>query len=225
VTELTLKIVASYLLGSLIGSLIVGRLRGGVDIRMLGSGNAGGTNALRTQGKAFAFWVLLIDIGKGIIATRVIAPLPLSGLGIFSASAATAGADAWRDWLPVACGFAAIIGHVYPAWHGFRGGKGVATLIGVLLGLNALLLLVVVVTWLVTAVAFGFVGLASMIAAASVPVFVDLSGMQPHVPLLTFGIAITLLVVFTHRTNIARMHAGTEPRARRLWLFGRGRVS
>jgi glycerol-3-phosphate acyltransferase PlsY len=72
---------------------------------------------------------------------------------------------------------------------------------------------------------FGFVGLASMIAAASVPVFVDLSGMQPHVPLLTFGIAITLLVVFTHRTNIARMRAGTEPRARRLWLFGRGRVS
>ena len=218
-TELALKVLASYLLGSLIGSLIVGRLRGGVDIRTLGSGNAGGTNALRTQGKAFAFWVLLIDIGKGIIATRVIAPLPLSAV------IAGAGADVPHEWLPVACGFAVIIGHVYPVWHGFRGGKGVATLIGVLLGLDPLLLLTVVLMWLVTAVSFGFVGLASMVAAASVPVFVDLSGMQPHVPLLAFGIAITLLVVFTHRTNIARMRAGTEPRARRLWLFGRGRVS
>ena len=218
-TELALKVLASYLLGSLIGSLIVGRLRGGVDIRTLGSGNAGGTNALRTQGKAFAFWVLLIDIGKGIIATRVIAPLPLS------AAIARAGSDVPHEWLPVACGFAVIIGHVYPVWHGFRGGKGVATLIGVLLGLDPLLLLTVVLMWLVTAVSFGFVGLASMVATASVPVFVDLSGLQPHVPLLAFGLAITLLVVFTHRTNIARMRAGTEPRARRLWLFGRGRVS
>src|SRR3982750_1333688 len=69
-TELLLKMLASYLLGSLIGSLIVGRVRGGVDIRTLGSGNAGGTNALRTQGKSFALWVMLIDIGKGIVATR-----------------------------------------------------------------------------------------------------------------------------------------------------------
>jgi glycerol-3-phosphate acyltransferase PlsY len=224
-TELALKVLVSYLLGALIGSLIVGRLRGGVDIRTLGSGNAGGTNALRTQGKAFAFWVLLIDIGKGIIATRLIASLPLAALGISGTSAVAAEADALRAWLPVACGFACILGHVYPVWHGFRGGKGVATLIGVLFGLDAFLLLAVTLTWLVMTMLFGFVGLASMIAAASVPVFVDLSGMQPHLPLLTFGIAITLLVVFTHRTNIARMRAGTEPRARRLWLFGRGRVS
>ena len=87
-TELVLKVLASYLLGSLIGSLIVGRLRGGVDIRTLGSGNAGGTNALRTQGKSFALWVMLIDIGKGIVATRVIAPLPLHGLGLAGAAAA-----------------------------------------------------------------------------------------------------------------------------------------
>jgi glycerol-3-phosphate acyltransferase PlsY len=212
-TELVVKVLASYLLGSLIGSLIVGRVRGGVDIRTLGSGNAGGTNALRTQGKAFAFWVMLIDIGKGVVATRVIAPLSVSGfLGI-------------DEWLPVACGFAAIIGHIYPVWHGFRGGKGVATLVGVLLGLDMLLLLAVILTWLAMVVLFGFVGLASMVAAASVPVFVELSGMQPQTPLLTFGIAITLLVIFTHRTNIARMRVGREPRAHRLWLFGRGRTS
>lgn len=224
-TELVVKVLASYLLGSVIGSLVVGRLRGGVDIRTLGSGNAGGTNALRTQGKSFAFWVMLIDIVKGIVATRVIAPLPVQGLVKVSATAAVAADAMWRDWLPVACGFAAIIGHVYPLWHGFRGGKGVATLVGVLLGLDALLLLAVILTWLTMAVLFGYVGLASMVAAVSVPVFVELSGMQPQTPLLTFGVAITLLVIFTHRTNIARMRAGCEPRAHRLWLFGRGRTS
>jgi glycerol-3-phosphate acyltransferase PlsY len=95
----------------------------------------------------------------------------------------------------------------------------------VLLGLDTLLLLAVVLTWLVMTLLFGFVGLASMVAAASVPAFVELSGMQPQGPLFAFGIAITLLVIFTHRNNIARMRAGTEPRAHRLWLFGRGRTS
>ena len=218
-TELLLKMLASYLLGSLIGSLIIGRLRGGVDIRTLGSGNAGGTNALRTQGKSFALWVMLIDIGKGIIATRLIAPFSLQGMG------ALANGSLWNEWLPVACGFAVVVGHVYPLWHGFRGGKGVATLIGVLLGLDALLLLTVILVWLLMTMLFGFVGLASMVAAASIPVFVAASGMQPQTPLLMFGVAITLLIVFTHRTNIARMRAGREPRARRLWLFGRDRSS
>lgn len=219
-TELLLKVVASYLIGSLIGSLIVGRLRGGVDIRTLGSGNAGGTNALRTQGKGFAFWVILIDIGKGIIATRLIAPLPLSGVELASTAAA---AGALREWLPVACGFAAMIGHIYPAWHGFRGGKGVATLVGVLLGIDPLLFLMVLITWLVAAMLLGFVGLASILAAAAVPVWVIAFGMEPQTPLLAFGVAVLLLVLYSHRANIARMVAGTEPRARRLWLFGRGR--
>jgi glycerol-3-phosphate acyltransferase PlsY len=220
VTELVVKALASYLLGSIIGGLVVGRLRGGVDIRTLGSGNAGGTNALRTQGKSFAFWVLLIDIGKGVVATRVVAPLSLQNL-----FGMTGTAGLWREWLPVVCGFAAIVGHVYPLWHGFRGGKGVATLIGVLLGLDAVLLLVVILTWLAMTMLFGYVGLASMVASVAVPVFVEASAMQPQTPLLTFGIAITLLVLFTHRANIARMRAGREPRAQRLWLFGRGRIS
>ncbi|MDB6092274.1 MAG: glycerol-3-phosphate acyltransferase PlsY, partial [Gammaproteobacteria bacterium] len=74
------KVGLSYLLGSIVGSLLIGQLRGGVDIRALGSGNAGSTNALRTQGKGFAFWVFLIDIGKGWVATRVVAPLTLPGI-------------------------------------------------------------------------------------------------------------------------------------------------
>jgi glycerol-3-phosphate acyltransferase PlsY len=220
VTELFLKVIASYIVGSLIGSLIVGRMRGGVDIRTLGSGNAGGTNALRTQGKGFAFWVILIDIGKGLVATRLIAPLPLSEMGLAGTAVAVGNL---REWLPVACGFAAMIGHVYPVWHGFRGGKGVATLVGVLLGIDPLLLLLVLLTWIAAATLLGFVGLASMLAAAAVPLFVIAFGMEPQTPLIAFGVAVALLVVFSHRGNIARMIAGTEPRARRLWLFGRGR--
>jgi len=220
VIELIVKVVASYLIGSLVGSLIVGRLRGGVDIRTLGSGNAGGTNALRTQGKGFAVWVILIDIGKGLLATRVIAPLPLSGVGLADTAAA---AGALREWLPVACGFAAIIGHIYPVWHGFRGGKGVATLVGVLLGLNPLLLLLTLVTWLVMAMLLGFVGLASILAAAAVPLYVIAFEIEPRVPFVAFGLAVALLVLYTHRGNIARMLKGAEPRAHRLWLFGRGR--
>jgi acyl phosphate:glycerol-3-phosphate acyltransferase len=130
-----------------------------------------------------------------------------------------------REWLTVACGMAAILGHVYPMWFGFRGGKGVATLVGVLFGVNPLLLLVVLLVWLIVVSLFGFVGLASIVAASSVPMFVALSGVQPQPPLFAFGIAVTAFVAFTHRSNIARMRAGTEPRARRLWLLGRRRVS
>src|SRR5262245_31571316 len=128
------------------GSLIVGRMRGGVDIRTLGSGNAGGTNALRTQGKSFALWVLIIDIGKGWIAARVLAPLLLPGVEVAS--------DEIRVWMPEACGLAAIVGHVYPIWHGFRGGKGVATLVGVILGLNPFLLIPMLLTWFAAVVIF-----------------------------------------------------------------------
>ena len=220
--ELLLKVFASYLVGSLIGSLIVGRLRGGVDIRTLGSGNAGGTNALRTQGRSFALWVMLIDIGKGILATQVIAPLSLQGLGLADGSVdGGLNGVSLREWLPVACGLAAIVGHVYPVWYGFRGGKGVATLIGVVLGVEPVLLAVVLAVWLVMVMLFGFVGLASIVAALSIAVFVVATGMQPQEPLLFFGIAVAMLVIYTHRANVARMLAGTEPRARRLWLLGR----
>ncbi|MDB6106191.1 MAG: glycerol-3-phosphate acyltransferase PlsY [Gammaproteobacteria bacterium] len=212
-SELLIKFLASYLLGSIVGSLVVGRLRGGVDIRTLGSGNAGGTNALRTQGKSFALWVLVIDIGKGWIATRLVAPVLLP--------AVAAAPQELRVWVPAACGVAAIVGHVYPCWHGFRGGKGVATLVGVVLGLDASLLLPMLLTWLAAVMLFGFVGLASMLAAASLPIYVSIAGLEPGLPLTTFGVVATALLVFTHRSNIARMRARTEPRARRLWLFGR----
>jgi acyl phosphate:glycerol-3-phosphate acyltransferase len=227
VIELIVKVIASYLLGSLIGSLIVGRLRGGVDIRTLGSGNAGGTNALRTQGRSFALWVMVIDIGKGIVATRLIAAMALPALG-FDGNKVYFGpvADGPWLWLTAACGFAVIVGHIYPLWYGFRGGKGVATLIGVLFGIDPMLLLVVLLVWLVTVAVFGFVGLASIVSAAVVPVFFTVAnfGMDRQAPMLVFGVAVAVLVAYTHRANIARMRAGTEPRSKRLWLLGRGRT-
>jgi acyl phosphate:glycerol-3-phosphate acyltransferase len=211
VIDLVIKVALSYLLGSVVGSLLVGRLYGGVDIRKLASGNAGATNALRTQGRAFAFCVLLIDIAKGWVATRVIAQL-----------SATPG-EGQIAWAASLCGVAVIIGHVYPVWYGFRGGKCVATLVGVVVGLAPGLLIPLLVTWLLAAMLFGFVGLASMIATMSLPVAVAVTRMDPEIPLLVFGVFAVALVVFTHRSNIARMRAGKEPRARRLWLFGKQR--
>ena len=212
-SEIVIKVLLGYVFGSTVGSLVVGRLRGGVDIRTLGSGNAGGTNALRTQGKSFAAWVLIIDIGKGWVATRLVPQWVLPGVAVAP--------EELRVWVPVACGLAAIMGHVYPAWYGFRGGKGVATLIGVVLGLDPLLLLPMLLTWFAGVVLFGFVGLASMLAAASIPIYVSTAALEPGLPLTTFGVLVTAIIVFTHRSNIARMRARTEPRARRLWLFGR----
>ena len=110
-----LPILAAYLLGSFSGSLLLGRLRG-VDIRTLGSGNAGGTNALRTQGWKFALGTVLVDVGKGVLAVWL--ALRFGG---------------GEAWLPYATAAAAILGHVYPVFHGFRGGKGAGTLVGALL--------------------------------------------------------------------------------------------
>ena len=209
--ELLVKGGLSYLLGSIVGSLLIGRFRG-VDIRALGSGNAGATNALRTQGKRIAFWVLVIDLAKGWIATQLIAPALLPGIA--------PAAPRLHAWCVTVCGLAVILGHVYPLWFGFRGGKGVATLVGAVLGIHPWLLLPMVLTWLAAVMLFGFVGLASMLSAFALAVAIALSAGSPRAPLLSYGVLVALLILFTHRSNIARMKAGTESRARRLWLFG-----
>jgi glycerol-3-phosphate acyltransferase PlsY len=211
--ELGIKTLLAYLLGSIIGGLIVGQLRGGVDIRTLGSGNAGGTNALRTQGPMFAFWVMVIDAGKGWVAAAVLPQLQLLFVGI----------DPTIDrlWLAVACAAAVVVGHVYPVWYGFRGGKGAATLIGVLLGLKPVALVPVLIVWLIVVMLSGFVGLATMLATATFPAFVLVSGIDPSRALLSFGCVMLLFVCYTHRSNIERMRMGTENRAQRLWLLRR----
>ena len=209
--ELILKGALSYLLGSIVGSLAVARLTGGADIRTLGSGNAGATNALRTQGRKVALAVLVIDLAKGWIATAMVATWAMPA-GITAASAALAA------WTAPVCGLAVMLGHVYPLWYGFRGGKGVATLLGAVLGIKAWLLLPMILTWLAAVIAFGYVGLASILGAVALAVALALT--RSGTPLLVFGILSALLILYTHRSNLARMRAGTESRARRLWLFG-----
>ena len=202
--DLALKVVIAYLLGSLLGSLIIGKLRGGVDIRKLGSGNAGGTNALRTQGPWFAAGVMIIDVGKGWFASASLPTLtflePISG----------------GEWLAIACAVAVVVGHVYPIWFGFRGGKGAATLIGTVIGLKAIAAIPTMIVWLCVLLLTGYVGLATMIATASFPVYAWIVGSKS---LVVFGVVMTLFVVFTHRSNIVRMRRGTEHRSQRLWLL------
>jgi glycerol-3-phosphate acyltransferase PlsY len=207
--ELGVKALLAYLLGSALGSLLVGRLKG-VDIREQGSGNAGGTNALRTQGWAFAVGVIAIDVGKALIAVGVLPALDLPFVGIDPALD--------REWLTVACAAAVVIGHVYPVWYEFRGGKGAATLIGAVAMLAPQALLPLFGVWLACVMLTGYVGLATMLGVASLPAYFAIARPGDGA-LLAFGLAMAAFVVYTHRANVARMRAGNENRARRLWLL------
>jgi acyl phosphate:glycerol-3-phosphate acyltransferase len=210
VTELVVKGALAYLLGSVVGSLLIGRFRG-IDIRTMGSGNAGATNMLRTQGKAIALAVLVIDFLKGWLATFALAAWNPPGVALD---------PGLHTWCITVCGLAVIVGHVYPLWYGFRGGKGVATFLGTVLGVSPMLALVAVAVWVVVVILCGYVSLGSMLAAAAVAVAIAAGPAARHTPLLVFGVLAALLIVYTHRANIARLRAGSESRARRLWLFG-----
>ena len=207
--ELGIKTLLAYLLGSVLGSQVMGRLRG-VDIREQGSGNAGGTNALRTQGWRFALGVVVIDVGKALLAVGVLPGLALPGVDIDPA------VD--RGWLAVACAAAVVVGHVYPVWYEFRGGKGAATLIGAVAMLAPAALLPVFAVWLACVMLTGYVGLGTMLATLALPVWFAIA--QPgNTAVLLFGLAMAAFIAYTHRSNIARMRAGNEHRARRLWLL------
>jgi glycerol-3-phosphate acyltransferase PlsY len=202
--ELGLKVTLAYLLGSVLGSLLVGFFRGGVDIRKLGSGNAGGTNALRTQGKSFALWVMIIDIGKGILAAAVIPPLVLPGVGIDP--------SVDRSLVLYATAFAAILGHVFPVWFGFRGGKGGATAAGLVCYLAPLAALPVIGAWLLIVFTTGFVGLATISASLVAVVFLGVTVLPGQSGLFLFACATAGLLIYAHRGNIRRMLDGTESR-------------
>ena len=207
--ELVFKVLIAYLAGGVLGSLVLGKMRG-VDIRKQGSGNAGATNALRTQGKWFALCVLIIDIVKGVWAVRYLPALPLP----FIAADPTLA----REGLVLACGLAVIVGHVYPVWFGFRGGKGAATVIGVIAALDPALLAPVLATWFVVVMLMGYVSLATMLAGAAL--FVAAALLRQSDPaLIGFCAVLAAFIVFTHRSNIARLRAGNENRVRRLWLL------
>lgn len=196
-------LLLAYLLGSVSGSLLLGKLRG-VDIRKVGSGNAGGTNALRTQGFRFALGTVLIDVGKGVLATWLAWRFLPAGLH--------------PAWL-YGCALAAASGHVWPIFHGFRGGKGAATLIGGLAVVWPQVLLPVVAVWLLSMMWGGYVGLSTVLAGVSLvlsALVTDADAVR-----FTFATASALLLIFTHRGNLARLRAGTEPRSERLRVIGR----
>lgn len=197
--DLAAKLLLAYLLGSVSGSLLLGRLRG-VDIRLAGSGNAGGTNALRTQGKLFALAVIVIDIGKGALAAGWVPGLMLPGVETADPVVAMLG-----------CAIAAVLGHIYPLYFGFAGGKGAATFVGATLVIAPWAVPALVLLWLVVVVSTGYVGLATVLAGAG---YVGLTALWVEGPqqawFLGYAVMGCLLLFFTHRDNIRRLVNGTE---------------
>ena len=196
-------LLLAYLLGSVSGSLLLGRLRG-VDIRAAGSGSAGGTNAFRTQGAWFALGTVLVDVGKGALAAWLARRLLPEGTP--------------AAWL-YACAFAAAIGHVWPLFHGFRGGKGAATLVGGLAVLWPQVIPSALLVWVLSLLWTGYVGFSTVMAGMAV--FLTAAVWGVDAARLLFALAIALFLVFTHRANIARLRRGVEPRFERARVLGR----
>ncbi len=211
--ELGVKFLISYFIGSVMGAMIMGRLRGGIDIRTMGSGNAGGTNALRTQGVFFALGVVIIDIGKGVIGAGVVPELHLP----FVPEDPTLS----RAWLTICCAMAAVLGHVWPIFHDFKGGKGAGTFVGTLLILGPALIAGLVLVWAWVLVLTGFVGLATMVAATALPIFLGVVVLPQEQPLFIYTVVMAMLIIFWHRSNIQRMQDGSEHRNSGLMIFRR----
>jgi len=208
--QLLLWLLLAYLLGSVSGSLLLGKLKG-TDIRRQGSGNAGGTNALRTQGIRFALAVVFIDIGKGVLA---LAMLPDTGQALFGQALSVASVQS-------AAAFACVLGHIYPVFFGFRGGKGAATWVGALLVIAPLAFCGMLSVWLLLLVTTGYVGLATIVAALLAPLFVFAVTLpEQRLDYLIGGIALSALVVFAHRDNVVRLFKGTESRFQKVRLWG-----
>lgn len=208
--DLGLKIVAAYLLGSVMGGLILRSLVGGADIRQEGSGNAGATNALRTRGKGFGAAVALVDVVKGAVAAGLLPLIALPGL-----EPAT---ELVGGWVPALCAMAAVFGHIWPIWHGFRGGKGAATLVGTLIVIEPMALLPVFGVWILCLILTGYVGLATVLAAVAAPVYALFVGGVESI-LFTFAGVMCLTIIYTHRSNLQRLARGTEARFDSVMLF------
>lgn len=205
------KVVIAYLLGSVMGSLVLGRLLGGIDVRTQGSRNAGATNAWRTRGAKFGLMVFAIDVGKGLLAALVVPALSLPGL-----------VPAPVQPVALACGVAVVLGHLFPVYYGFRGGKGAATLVGVYISLVPAAMPFMIAVWVLVLVMSGFVGLSTILAAWTAVAYVAVYG--PHglmSPLGLFVAVMACLVVYTHRSNIMRMCRREENRFEKVMLLRR----
>jgi acyl phosphate:glycerol-3-phosphate acyltransferase len=200
--------VAAAGLGYLLGSLPTGYLAGRiahVDVRSAGSGNIGATNVLRILGKRFGYAVFFVDALKGIIAVRV---------AIFIAER-TGYSGEYLEGCAVLAAVACIIGHSFPVWLRFKGGKGAATSTGVVFALMPLAAVVGLCIWVIVFEATRYVSLASVAAATTLPITVAIflwAGITHEVVLLYFSLAVGLLVVWRHRPNFSRLRNGTEQR-------------
>lgn len=183
-------LAAGYLLGSIPFGVVVARVASDVDLRRVGSGNIGATNVLRAVGKGAAALTLLGDIGKGALAV---------GLARWTGASAA---------LVAAVGLAAVLGHLFPVWAGFRGGKGVATTLGVILGAMPIIGGLLLVIWLVVAAITRYSSLAALVATATMPLLAWLVDGRPA--MIGLSGALLVLVVGRHRENIGRLLAGTE---------------
>ena len=191
-----LSLLLGYLLGSIPSGYLAGRWCKGIDLRELGSGSTGATNVLRQVGKGPALVVFVIDVAKGAIA-------------VLLAGSLTEGA-ALSDWLQVLAGLAALAGHIWPVWLGFKGGKAVATGLGLFLGLAWPVGLACFGIFLTTLSLFRIVSLSSVVAAISLPLLMA-AGTDGTAKLVVALVAMAL-VVWRHRSNLQRIKAGTEPR-------------
>ncbi|HPG23048.1 MAG TPA: glycerol-3-phosphate 1-O-acyltransferase PlsY [Amaricoccus sp.] len=180
----------AYLLGSIPFGLVITRGLGLGDLRAIGSGNIGATNVLRTGNKGAAAATLLLDAGKGAVA--VLLARHFAG-----------------ETAAMVAGFAAFLGHLFPVWLRFKGGKGVATYLGIMLALAWPVGLAACGTWLATALVLRYSSLAALVATAAVPFWLALLGPSAAIPL---AIALAALVWLRHRANIARLRSGSEPK-------------
>ena len=187
--NLIVAAVFGYLLGSIPFGLLVTRAAGLGDVRKIGSGNIGATNVLRTGNKGLAALTLLLDMLKGTAAALI--------------------AGHFAPELGLAAGFAAFIGHIFPVWLGFKGGKGVATYLGVLVGLAWQAALVFAVVWLALAFLLRYSSVSSLMAAVAAPVFLYFTG---HTDLAIVFAVMSAIIWIKHHANISRLLAGTETR-------------
>lgn len=194
-TAAALAALGGYLLGSIPFGLVLTRMAGLGDIRSIGSGNIGATNVLRTGNKPLAFAVLVLDSGKGAAAVLIAAAM--LGWGVPT----------------VLAGVLAVVGHNFPIWLGFKGGKGVATTLGTLLALSLPVGAAACATWALVAAIFRFSSLAALVALAAAPIYVILLEQRGALDFLTLGVAfLAALAWFRHATNIRRLLSGEEPK-------------
>lgn len=210
--QLLLLLLLSYITGSIPTSIILGKIVKGIDIREHGSGNAGGTNVFRVLGWKPALVVVVIDIFKGwlppaIYATILFQGQPITNIGI----------------VQILCGFATVLGHTYTIFAGFRGGKGIGTLAGMLLALFPIALPLCIIVFIITLILTGYVSLSSILATVALPIILlvlSIFGIQQSTSsLLIFALLVPLFAIFTHRSNIVRLRDGTENRFEKAMIF------